>query len=108
MPISQPSGPTSSRISFSQRRRCRAAESRWIQLSAPCPGVDASACIVLRFRAIRLTLDLGPGLLPGVVGHAVVLAVAAIGDGRLPELDLREVLRVGIGMQRGAELAEDR
>src|SRR5258708_8140709 len=37
-------------------------------------------------------LQLGPGLLPLRVVHAVLLAVAAVGDRRLPEVDLLEVL----------------
>src|SRR5437899_1109271 len=53
-----------------------------------------------------LARDLRPGSLPGVVVHAVLLAVPAVGDGRLPEVDLlvvRErlvqvVLRTGSGL----------
>ncbi len=46
----------------------------------------------------RLALDLGPGLLPLAVVHAVRLAVAAVGDRRLPELDRLEVRGRRIGV----------
>src|SRR5712691_9138667 len=45
--------------------------------------------------AAESALQLRPGLLPLRVVHAVVLAVAAGGDRRLPELDRSEVLRRG-------------
>src|SRR6266542_5696073 len=51
----------------------------------------------LRTRA-RSTLDVSPGLLPLPVVHAVALAVAAVLDGRLPELDRVEVGRRSIGV----------
>src|SRR4051812_5739399 len=52
-------------------------------------------------------LELCPGLLPLRVVHAVVLAVAARGDRRLPELDRVEVRRRGAAVVlRGGALRQ--
>src|SRR6478609_10866042 len=80
---------------------------------------SATACARARRRRIGdalqpafLALELGPGLLPLRVVHAVLLAVAAVGDRRLPEVDLLEVLerRVGVVLRTRAlgQLVHDR
>src|SRR6185437_10241825 len=50
----------------------------------------------------RLPCYFRPLLLPDRVVHAVALAVAAFGDGRLPELDAVEVRRRRVGVVGGA------
>src|SRR5438874_5893792 len=56
--------------------------------------------------------DLRPGPLPGVVVHAVLLAVAAVGNGRLPEMDLlvvrQRLVEVVFGTRTGLDLVHER
>src|SRR4051812_19367570 len=85
------SGAESSVVARNQGRRQNAAETRRRAGSRPPPARYA------RFGSY-LPPGLGPGLLPLVVVHAVVVAVAAVGDRRLPELDLVEVRRRSIGV----------
>src|ERR1043165_10092040 len=49
-------------------------------------------------RLCRSALEPGPGLLPLRVVLAVALAVAAVGDRRLPEVDLLEVRERRVGV----------
>src|SRR5947207_13581751 len=86
-----PTGGVSRIRPRNQGRLKKAAETE--RRRAAHEGRPASAAGVLS----ALPLDLGPFLLPSRVVHAVVLAVAAVGDGRFPEPDAVEVRRPPVG-----------
>src|SRR6476620_6100955 len=83
MTTNQPRGGSSSTEARSHGRRQKAALTR---RRAAHFGRPASAAEVTIELPGRLSLDRRPGFQPLVVVHAVLLAVAAVGERRLPEL----------------------
>src|SRR3954454_9300181 len=99
------------------RRRTRGAAARAEAPPSPSDAARRSRrCEAGRTAEARpaapLPLQLRPGLLPLRVVHAVLLAIAAVGHRRLPELDRAEVRRRGpaVVLRRRAlrELVHDR
>src|SRR5919202_71308 len=74
--------------------------------AAGAPG-GAARLVRLRGQGVRSALDLGPFLLPDRVVHAVLLAVPAVRDRRLPELDAVEVGRGSVRVVLGASALLD-
>src|SRR4051812_35801235 len=100
------SGGTSSSRAFAQRcfQKKPESRSRAVRTGAKLPRSDATGGGDIDDGPVmssppdgpaanRSAFQLSPGLLPLRVVHAVLLAVAAVGDRRLPELDRVEVLR---------------
>src|SRR5207237_1992771 len=88
-------GPSSSAARIQGRRH----SSAWTRVTRPAGRSRASAPTVIRFATARLLAgDRGPRRLPLGVGQAVALAVSAIREWGLPELDGVEVGRRGVGM----------
>src|ERR1044071_4300344 len=89
MTTNQATGGLRSATAFSQGRRQRNADSRRRRsrtagaARTPPPPSDPPS----RLSSKQLALQLLPGLYPLVVVRAVLLAVAAVGNRRLPELE---------------------
>src|SRR3954449_1884773 len=99
MSANHAAGPLRSSVARSHGRRNSAAEVRVRAEPAVEPGAGAAGvAVVIEPRGRPLALDLRPLLLPGVVVHAVLLAVAAVAGRRLPEADRVEVRRRRVGV----------
>src|SRR5215469_2851524 len=111
MTRNQASGGDRVRVARSHDRRQSAAETRASPLTARSLR---TAVAVIEFGAYRFWLpgDLGPGGDPLLERHAIVLAVAALRQRRLPELDGLEVglrrVRVVGGAGALRDLVHDR
>src|SRR6266568_7717338 len=107
MTTNQASGGLSVRVARSHGRRQSAAETR---ATAATEWSSRTAAEVM--EPVRSPGDLRPGRHPLLERHTVVLAVAALGQRRLPELQRLEVRLGGVGVVVGArpflDLVHDR
>src|SRR5213082_1531729 len=97
-------GPSKSAARIQGRRH----SSAWTRVTRPAGRSRASAPTVIRFAMARLLAgDRRPRRLPFRIRHAFALAVATVGEWRLPELDgvevgrrrVRVILCAGPGLQ---------